>query len=203
MNLTENMCAPDAAKKLILRNALLKGQGELKSNLRSKIIEGLRPEQSKGGQNEPEDPSSDKLWSLYYHCKHTSKPPTLAVSINKENYTHEFIKEGRSLAVNVLDRDTGMVFIGRFGFKCGRDIDKFDGVKYHLSPLGNPILEENSTAFLEVRIDKEVDVGTHTIFIGEVVDADIQSDGEPLTYAHYHLVKKGKAPKTAPTYIEE
>jgi len=133
----------------------------------------------------------------------TSKPPTLAVSINKENYTHEFIKEGRSFAVNVLDKDTGMVFIGRFGFKCGRDIDKFDGVKYRLSPLGNPILEENSTAFLEVRVDKEVDVGTHTIFIGEVVDADILSDGEPLTYAHYHLVKKGKAPKTAPTYIEE
>jgi len=133
----------------------------------------------------------------------TSKPPTLAVSINKENYTHEFINESRSLAVNVLDRDTGMVFIGRFGFKCGRDIDKFDGVKHHLSPLGNPILEENSTAFLEVRVDKEVDVGTHTVFIGEVVDADILSDGEPLTYAHYHLVKKGKAPKTAPTYIEE
>ena len=133
----------------------------------------------------------------------TSKPPTLAVSINKENYTHDLIKEGGSLAVNVLDKDTGMVFIGRFGFKCGRDIDKFDGVKYHLSPLGNPILEENSTAYLEVKVDKEIDVGTHTIFIGEVVDADILSDAEPLTYAHYHLVKKGKAPKTAPTYIEE
>jgi flavin reductase (DIM6/NTAB) family NADH-FMN oxidoreductase RutF len=133
----------------------------------------------------------------------TSKPPTLAVSINKENYTHEFIKEGRSLVVNVLDRDTGMVFIGRFGFKCGRDIDKFDGVTYRLSPWGNPILEENSTAFMELRVDKEVDVGTHTLFIGEVIDADIISEGEPLTYAHYHLVKKGKAPKTAPTYIEE
>jgi len=48
-----------------------------------------------------------------------------------------------------------------------------------------------------------VDVGTHTIFIGEVVDADIISEGEPLTYAFYHLVKKGKAPKAAPTYIEE
>jgi len=133
----------------------------------------------------------------------TSKPPTLAVSINKENYTHEFIKKNRSFVVNVLDRDTGMVFIGRFGFKCGRDIDKFDGIKYRLSPLENPILEENSTAFLEVRVDKEIDVGTHTIFIGEVVDADIISDSEPMTYAFYHLVKKGKAPKTAPTYIEE
>ena len=133
----------------------------------------------------------------------TSKPPILAVSINKENYTHEFIKESQSLVVNVLDRDTGMVFIGRFGFKCGRDIDKFDGIKHRLSQLGNPILEENSTAFLEVRVDKEIDVGTHTIFIGEVVDADIISDGEPMTYAFYHLVKKGKAPKAAPTYIDE
>ena len=133
----------------------------------------------------------------------TSKPPTLAVSINKENYTHEFIKESRSFVVNVLDRDTEMVFIGRFGFKCGRDIEKFDGIKHRLSQLGNPILEENSIAFLEVRVDKEVDAGTHTIFIGEVVDADIISDGEPLTYAYYHLVKKGKAPKAAPTFIEE
>jgi len=133
----------------------------------------------------------------------TSKPATLAVSINKENYTHEFIKESRSYVVNVLDRETGMVFIGRFGFKCGRDIDKFEGIKYRLSLLGNPILEENSIAFLEVRVEKEVDVGTHTIFIGEVVDADTVSDGEPMTYAYYHMVKKGRAPKAAPTYIEE
>ncbi len=133
----------------------------------------------------------------------TSKPPTLAVSINKENYTHEFIKKNRSFVVNVLNRDTGMVLIGRFGFKSGRDIDKFDGIKHRLTQLENPILEENSTAFLEVRVDKEVDAGTHTIFIGEVVDADIISEGEPLTYAFYHLIKKGKAPKAAPTYIEE
>jgi len=133
----------------------------------------------------------------------TSKPPTLAVSINKENYTHEFIKESWSYVVNVLDRDTGMIFIGRFGFKCGRDIEKFDGIKHRLSALGNPILEENSTAYLEVRVDEEVDVGTHTIFIGEVVDADIINDSEPMTYAYYHMVKKGRAPKAAPTYIEE
>jgi flavin reductase (DIM6/NTAB) family NADH-FMN oxidoreductase RutF len=133
----------------------------------------------------------------------TSKPPTLAVSINKENYTHEFIKQSRSFVVNVLDRDSEMVFIGRFGFKCGRDIDKFDGIKYRLSQSGNPILEETSVAYLEIRVEKEVDMGTHTVFIGEIVDGDIMSDGEPMTYAYYHQVKKGKAPKSAPTYIEE
>ena len=133
----------------------------------------------------------------------TSKPPTLAVSINKENYTHEFIKQSRSFVVNVLDRDSEMVFIGRFGFKCGRDIDKFDGIKYRLSQSGNPILEKTSVAYLEIRVEKEVDMGTHTVFIGEIVDGDIMSDGEPMTYAYYHLVKKGKAPKAAPTYIDE
>jgi len=132
----------------------------------------------------------------------TSCPPTLGVSINKENYTHEFIKQSRSLTVNVLDKEAGMVFIGRFGFKCGRDIEKFDGIQHRLTPLGNPILEEHSTAFLEVKIEKEIDMGTHTIFVGEVVDGDIISDGEPMTYAYYHMVKKGKAPKAAPTYIE-
>jgi len=132
----------------------------------------------------------------------TSSPPTLGVSINKENYTHEFIKQSRSLTVNMLDKEAGMVFIGRFGFKCGRDIEKFDGIQHRLTPLGNPILEEHSTAFLEVKIEKEIDMGTHTIFVGEVVDGDIISDGEPMTYAYYHMVKKGKAPKAAPTYIE-
>jgi len=131
----------------------------------------------------------------------TSKPPTLAVSINKENYTHEFIKESRSLTVNVLDQEAGMAFIGRFGFRCGRDIEKFDGIRHRLTQLGNPILEEHSTAFLEVKVEKEVDMGTHTVFIGEVTDCEIIREGEPMTYAYYHKVIKGKSPKAAPTYI--
>jgi len=133
----------------------------------------------------------------------TSKPATLAVSINKDNYTHEFIKGGRSFLVNVLDEETAMSFIGRFGFRCGRDIEKFDGIEYRISSLGNPILEEHSIAFLEATVDKIIDMGSHTVFIGEVVDGDITGDGEPMTYAFYHLVKQGKSPKAAPTYIEE
>jgi ferric-chelate reductase [NAD(P)H] len=133
----------------------------------------------------------------------TSQPATLAVSINKDNYTHEFIEGGRSFVVNVLDKETAMTFIGRFGFRCGRDIEKFDGIGYRISSLGNPILEENSIAFLEATVDKAIDMGSHTIFIGEVVDGDIIGDGEAMTYAYYHFVKKGKSPKAAPTYIKE
>ena len=132
----------------------------------------------------------------------TSEPPTIAVSINKQNYTHEFIKASRSLTVNVLDQETGMVFIGRFGFRCGRDIEKFDGIKHRLTQSGNPVLEEHCMAFLEVKVEKEIDMGTHTIFIGEVTDGEMIDGGEPMTYAYYHKVRKGKSPKAAPTYIE-
>lgn len=133
----------------------------------------------------------------------TSQPATLAVSINKNNYTHECIETCGSFVVNVLNENTPMTFIGRFGFRCGRDIEKFDNIKYRLSHLGNPILEEHSIAYLEANVDKVIDVDTHRLFIGKVVDGDIISDGEPMTYAYYHLAKKGKSPKAAPTYIEE
>jgi len=133
----------------------------------------------------------------------TSQPATLAVSINKNNYTHQCIETCGSFVVSVLDKDTPMTFIGRFGFRCGRDIEKFDGINYRVSSLGNPILQEHSIAFLEATVGKVIDVDSHRIFIGEVVDGEIISDGEPMTYAYYHLVKKGKSPKAAPTYIEE
>ena len=133
----------------------------------------------------------------------TSRPPTLAASINKENYTHECIKENRSLVVNVLDRETGLIFIGRFGFRCGRDIEKFDGIQHRLTERGNPILEEHSTAFLEATVTREFDMGTHTLFIGDIIDGDIIKDAEPMTYDYYHRVVKGKTPRTAATYIEK
>jgi flavin reductase (DIM6/NTAB) family NADH-FMN oxidoreductase RutF len=52
----------------------------------------------------------------------TSEPPTIAVSINKNNLTHEFIKESKAFTASVLCEDTPLSFVGRFGFKSGRDI---------------------------------------------------------------------------------
>ena len=96
-----------------------------------------------------------------------------------------------------------MKFIGHFGFKSGREIDKFSEISYKLGVTGTPIALKYSIAYLEAEVVSIVDVGTHTIFIGKIVDADILNEGEPMTYAYYHTVKKGKSPKTAPTYIEE
>ena len=133
----------------------------------------------------------------------TSEPPVVAVSINKSNFTHDFIRESKVFTASVLGQDTPLSFIGRFGFKSGRDINKLEGVGYKLGETKGPVIIENATSYLEVRVDKEVDVGTHTIFMGEVVAADVINEKPCMTYAYYHQVKRGVTPKTAPTYSEE
>jgi len=133
----------------------------------------------------------------------TSEPPTIAVSINKNNLTHEYIKESRVFAASALCQGTPLPFIGRFGFKSGRDIDKLDGVDYKIGVTKAPVVIENAVASLEAKVSKEVDMGTHTIFIGDVVNAEVLSDKECMTYDCYHKVKRGKTPQAAPSYVAE
>jgi flavin reductase (DIM6/NTAB) family NADH-FMN oxidoreductase RutF/rubredoxin len=133
----------------------------------------------------------------------TSEPPTIAVSINKGNLTHEFIEESKVFVASILSQDTPLSFIGHFGFKSGRDIDKFEDISYKLGETQAPVVTDHALAYLEARVNKEVDMGTHTIFIGELVGAEVIREGEPMTYAYYHQVKRGTTPRTAPSYIEE
>ena len=119
----------------------------------------------------------------------TSEPATIAVSTNKQNLTHKFIRASRVFSVSVLSEES--------------PLDKFAEVRYRIGGTGAPIVLDHTLAFLEARVIQEKDVGTHTVFIGEVADAEILKAGPCMTYAYYHEVKRGKAPKTAPTYIEE
>jgi len=133
----------------------------------------------------------------------TSEPPTVAVCINKQNLTHEFITQSKAFTASMLAQDTPLSFIGHFGFKSGRELDKFKDVNYRLGESKAPIVLDHTLAYLEAKVINQVDVGTHTIFIGELVGADVLKEGEPMTYAYYHQVKRGTTPKTAPSYIEE
>ncbi|MEM3465615.1 MAG: flavin reductase family protein, partial [Candidatus Jordarchaeales archaeon] len=133
----------------------------------------------------------------------TADPPTIAVRINKQNLTHEFIRKSGVFSVSILTRDTPLKFIGIFGFRTGKEIKKFENVKYKLGVTGAPIVLENTVGYVEAKVVSSVDVGTHTIFIGRVVDAEILNDAEPMTYAYYHEVKQGKTPEKAATYIKE
>ncbi len=133
----------------------------------------------------------------------TSDPPTIAISINKKNLTHEFIQISKVFAVSILSKETPMTLIGNFGFKSGRDLEKFKDAKYRTSVTGSPILLDYTIGYLDCEVLSSTDVGTHTVFIGRIVDCETLSEEEPMTYAYYHKVKGGKSPKTAPTYINE
>ncbi len=102
-----------------------------------------------------------------------------------------------------MSQETPLSFIGGFGFKSGRDTDKFAGVKYRSGQTGAPIVLDNALAYLEARVIDQKDVYTHTIFIGQLVDADVIREGEPITYAYYQQVKRGTTPKSAPSYISD
>ncbi len=132
----------------------------------------------------------------------TAEPPTFAISINKQNLTYEYISESKVFTVSVLDQATPMELIGRFGFKSGRDLNKFANIQYKLGKTGAPLVLDNALAYLEAEVINRIDCGTHTVFLGKILEAEVLKEGEPMTYAYYHEVKKGFSPKTAPTYIK-
>ncbi len=134
----------------------------------------------------------------------TSKPLTLAISVNKQNYTHEFIAKSRLFAVSVLSQNTSLDLIKLFGYNNGKNIDKFANLNVQTSKNGLPLVLNDTNAIIECRVKTTVDVGTHTLFIGDVISAElIQPDGIALTYKYYRDVHKAKAPPKAPTFIEE
>ncbi|MGI6216822.1 MAG: flavin reductase [Coriobacteriales bacterium] len=131
----------------------------------------------------------------------TSKPQIVALSINKDNYTHELIEKTGRLSVNILAEDTDPSIIGGFGFRSGRDTNKFDGVAYQMRD-GLPVLED-SCGFFTLTVKDSIKTSTHTIFIAEMTDGEKFGNRTPMTYAYYHAVVKGKTAKNAPTYDPE
>lgn len=130
----------------------------------------------------------------------TAEPPTIVVSINKSNLTHEYISASKVFSASILATDTPMTFIGKLGFKSGREIDKFKDTGYRTGVTGAPIVFDHALGFIEAEVISTLDVGTHTIFVGKVADCGVLKSGGPMTYAYYHQVKKGKTPKAAATY---
>lgn len=132
----------------------------------------------------------------------TSEPAQFAVCCSKNNYTTEFINESKVFSISVLKQETSPELLGAFGYKSGRDIDKFKNFDYITGSTGIPILVEDTLAWFECKVVQSIDLGTHILYTAEIIDSDlIDANGEPLTYAYYREVRKGKSPKNAPTYV--
>ena len=133
----------------------------------------------------------------------TAEPSQLAISCNKDNLSAEVIAESGFFSVSVLAQDASKEIIGRFGYKSGKEIDKFEKTRFFESPEGIPVVTEDCVAWFTCKVVKTIDVGTHLLFIGEVLDGDFLEKGKtPLTYDYYHKERHGLSPKNAPTYIK-
>jgi len=106
----------------------------------------------------------------------TAEPARIAVALSKENLTHEYVSRSGAFGVSVLAKETPMSFIGLFGFKSGRDVDKLAQVEHKDGSSGCPLVTENALAVIEARVVDRLDVGTHTIFVGDVVGAQDGAD---------------------------
>lgn len=134
----------------------------------------------------------------------TSDPAQFAACCNKNNYSSEIIEKYGSFSVSVLQEKTDSKLIGSFGYKSGKDFNKMEGMNLKYGETGVPIVLDNTLAYLECRVVQRIDMGTHWMFIGELLDAQLTEEiSDPITYAYYRKVMKGVAPKNAPTYIDK
>lgn len=131
----------------------------------------------------------------------TSEPATVAVSINHNNFTNQCIKESGRFSLSILGEGADPGIIGTFGFQSGKDVNKFETVSYDMKD-GIPVLKD-ACGYLVCEVVDKLETQTHTIFLGRIIDADVLKEEEPMTYAYYHKVVKGKSPKNAPTYIPD
>ncbi|MBR6801840.1 MAG: flavin reductase [Eubacteriaceae bacterium] len=122
----------------------------------------------------------------------TTTPNRVAVTINKQNYSHHVIRQTGRMNVNCLTVDTPFSIFERFGFQSGRNVDKFEGMEVLRSDNGHIFLQRYINAFMSLEVENYIDMDTHGMFICNVVESRVLSDRESMTYAYYHQNVKPK-----------
>ncbi|MCX7772364.1 MAG: flavin reductase [Clostridia bacterium] len=130
----------------------------------------------------------------------TAEPVKCLVVISKQSKTHDMIINSKSFSVSALALSCSTETIAHFGFKSGREVNKFEGINYKLDSFGNPYLEKEAVGMLSCEVFDIIDAETHTLFLANVVDAVTLSPEKPLTYDYYRDHRKGTTPKEAPSY---
>ena len=122
----------------------------------------------------------------------TNTPNRVAVTINKENYSHHIIRQTGVMNVNCLDVSAPFEVFRTFGFQSGRTADKFAGMETLRSDNGLVFLPRYINSFLSLKVENYVDLGTHGMFICTVTEARVISDRETMSYTYYQNNVKPK-----------
>lgn len=116
----------------------------------------------------------------------TNNPNRVAVTINKENYSHHVIKQKGIMNINCLSIDTPFKVFENFGMQSGRNVDKFIDYPFKRSGNGLAVLSKYANSFISLKVEDYVDFGTHGMFICSISEAKIISDKQTMTYSYYH-----------------
>ena len=122
----------------------------------------------------------------------TDTPNRVAVTINKQNYSHHVIKQTGIMNVNCLSTAAPFKVFETFGFQSGRTVDKFADCTPLRSDNGLVFLPRYINAFMSLKVEQYVDFGTHGMFICSITEARVISNAETMTYTYYQNSVKPK-----------
>lgn len=127
----------------------------------------------------------------------TTSPNKVTIAVNKNNFTHDIIKETGKFNVSILSERAEFSIFKHFGFQSGRDVDKFESYPMEVSDNGLAYITTGTNAFISGEVISTVDLGTHTLFIAQVTDGQMISNDPSATYDYYHKNIK-EAPENKP-----
>ena len=127
----------------------------------------------------------------------TSTPLQIAIAVNKRNYTNEIIQKTRKFNLSILSEKADFSIYEHFGYKSGRDTDKFATFcDVKRSPNGLLYITKGTNAYLSAYVQNEIDLGTHSLFIGQLVASENLNDDKSATYDYYQNSVKPKPENT-------
>lgn len=116
-----------------------------------------------------------------------TEPNQMSVCVSKSNFTHNMIMSTGEFNVSVISQKADFDMFKHFGFQSGKDVNKFESFdKYKRGANGIVYITEGTNAYFSVKVNKTVDLGSHTMFIGEITDMEVLNDSLSATYEYYH-----------------
>lgn len=127
----------------------------------------------------------------------TSNPCKIVICVNKNNHTCKMIKNTRKLNLSVLDEEAKFEIFKHFGYQSGKDVDKFlNFIHTKRTPNGVLYITKSTNAYLSAFVQEEIDLGTHIMFIAQLVEAEVLSEKPTVSYDYYQKNIKPKPDAT-------
>ena len=132
------------------------------------------------------DEDKDNACIINTAIQAASEPNQVSVCVNKLNFTHNMILKAGLFNVSVLSNAADYNLFKHFGFQSGRDIDKFRDFKdCKRGENGLYYITRGTNAYISVKVDKTLDLASHTLFVGKVTDMDVLNEAPSIIYDDY------------------